>query len=161
MTAEFGFPKFPEAETQKNESDKPVHLVLSHPRPDELNYKSLDQKPIHCDSSHCGLPAVTSVEYRFYCIGHFISYCYERLAECAKVPAGVADEKPAQSVDRFLQECAQQAANLVDPIRGLDNLERARLFDIFLWAAEQSAKRNVFAKPEVLDTAYRINRRNA
>ena len=30
------------------------------------------------------------------------------------------------------------------PIRGFDNLDRARLFDIFLWASDLIAKRSVF-----------------
>lgn len=36
-----------------------------------------------------------------------------------------------------------RAAELVCPLRGFDNLERARLFDIFLWASELRASREV------------------
>lgn len=122
---------------------------------------SLTKKPIRCDAEHCGLPAICSVELRFFCVGHFISYCYERLNECSAVPFREMDEAAASSVDRFLQECSQQAANLVRPLRGLDNLERARLFDIFLWASEVSAKRSVLTGYDVIDKAYRINRSDA
>jgi hypothetical protein len=121
---------------------------------------SLTKKPIRCDAEHCGLPATCSVEIRFFCVGHFISYCYERLSECGAIPFREMDEAAANSVDRFLQECSQQAANLVRPLRGLDNLERARLFDIFLWASEVAAKRSVLTRHDVIDAAYRINRRD-
>ncbi len=122
---------------------------------------SLTKKPIRCDAEHCGLPATCSVEIRFFCVGHFISYCYERLSECSAVPFREMDEAAASSVDRFLQECSQQAATLVRPLRGLDNLERARLFDIFLWASEVAAKRSVLTRHDVIDSAYRINRRDS
>jgi hydrogenase/urease accessory protein HupE len=47
-----------------------------------------------------------------------------------------------------LNSCAQQAAGLVHPMRGLDNLERARLFDILLWASELAAKRGGVCPPK-------------
>lgn len=122
---------------------------------------SFARKPIRCDADHCGLPAICFVEIRFFCVGHFISHCYERLTECSAVPFRELDESTASSIDRFLQECSQQAANLVRPIRGLDNLERARLFDIFLWASEVAAKRSVLTRADVIDRAYRINRRDS
>jgi hypothetical protein len=145
-------------ETRERElmSESSSRLMEGNPDPD-----SMTRKPIRCDSEHCGLPAICSVEVRFFCVGHFISYCYDRLSECSGVPFREMDESAASSVDRFLQECSQQAANLVRPIRGLDNLERARLFDIFLWASEVAAKRSVWTKAEVIDTAYRMNRRTS
>jgi hypothetical protein len=122
---------------------------------------SASKKPIRCDAEHCGLPAICSVDVRFFCVGHFISHCYDRLTVCSAVPFRELDEAAANSIDRFLQECSQQAANLVRPIRGIDNLERARLFDIFLWSSEVAAKRSVLTKADVIDAAYRINRRDA
>jgi hypothetical protein len=121
--------------------------------------KSMTEKPIHCDAERCGRPANCSVELHFFCVGHFITYCYDRLAQCGKVPAGDTGDEIANSTDRFLQECTLQAAVLVDPIRGFDNLERARLFDIFLWASELAAKRSAFTRPQVMDAGYRISRR--
>lgn len=121
---------------------------------------SLTRKPIRCDADHCGLPAICSVDVRFFCVGHFISHCYDRLNECSSAPFRELDESAANSLDRFLQDCSQQAANLVRPIRGIENLERARLFDIFLWASEVAAKRGVCTRHDVIDAAYRINRRD-
>jgi hypothetical protein len=142
-----------------NSSEPLLGSIVSHQEGDQSR-KPMSMKHIHCDSQGCGLPATCSVEFHFFCIGHFIAHCYDRLEECAKLPVVCTAEKLGKSVDRFLQECTQQAANLVDPIRGLDNLERARLFDIFLWASELSAKRSVFTKPEIIDAAYRMNRRS-
>ena len=102
------------------------------------------RKWIRCDTSHCGNPAVGLLALRFYCVGHFISHCYEYLERCNCNPIRDADVVTSFSVDRFLQQCVAQTGELVRPIRGFDNLDRARLFDIFLWASDLIAKRNVF-----------------
>jgi hypothetical protein len=103
----------------------------------------------HCDVEHCGLPAVSSLtgsrtQARFFCLPHFIEHCYDQLSHCR--PSHFEDPRSAasESENRFLEECTEQAAVLVCPLRGFDNLDRARLFDIFLWASELSAKRAVF-----------------
>jgi len=83
------------------------------------------------------------LELRRFCVNHFIVECYERLNRCNASPFADPDEASSVSLDRFLDSCAQQAASLVHPIRGLDNLERARLFDILLWSSELAAKRSV------------------
>jgi hypothetical protein len=59
-------------------------------------------------------------------------------------------------VDRFLQQCINQAGELVRPIRGFDNLDRARLFDIFLWASDLVAKRSVF-KAENISSSQTVS----
>jgi hypothetical protein len=102
------------------------------------------KKWIRCDTSHCGNAAVGLLALRFYCVGHFISHCYEYLERCNCNPLRDADVVTSFSVDRFLQQCVAQTGELVRPIRGFDNLDRARLFDIFLWASDLIAKRNVF-----------------
>jgi hypothetical protein len=98
-------------------------------------------RPIRCDVEHCGLPAISSIEHRFFCLYHFISHCYERLERCKASHMRSLSSRSFEAEDRFLEECAEQAANLVCPLRGFDNLDRARLFDIFLWASELIAKR--------------------
>jgi hypothetical protein len=102
------------------------------------------RKWIRCDTPHCGNPAVGLLALRFYCVGHFISHCYEHLERCNCNPLKDADVVTSFSVDRFLQQCMNQAGELVRPIRGFDNLDRARLFDIFLWASDLVAKRSIF-----------------
>jgi hypothetical protein len=103
--------------------------------------QSLAQSLAHCDTGNCGRPAMCSLELKHLCIDHFIARCYERLNECNANRFADPDEAASVSIDRFLLSCAQQAGGLVHPMRGLDNLERARLFDILLWASELAAKR--------------------
>jgi len=84
------------------------------------------------------------LELRFYCVDHFIAHCYQGLSQCEPFPFADENEAAADSRDRFLQQCSDQAANLLRPLKGLDNLDRARLFDILLWSSELLAKRQIF-----------------
>jgi hypothetical protein len=102
---------------------------------------STAHKPTRCDAGNCGRPAMSSLEIKHLCVDHFIARCYERLSVCSANRFADPDEAASVSIDRFLLSCAQQAAGLVHPMGGLDNLERARLFDILLWASELAAKR--------------------
>jgi hypothetical protein len=102
---------------------------------------STAHKPAHCDTGNCGRPAMSSLELKHFCVDHFIARCYERLSVCSANRFADPGEAASVSIDRFLHSCAQQAAGLVHPMRGLENLERARLFDILLWASELAAKR--------------------
>ena len=104
---------------------------------------SLAQKPARCDAGNCGRPAMSTLELKHLCVDHFIACCYERLNECSANRFADPGEAASISIDRFLHSCAQQAAGLVHPMRGLDNLERARLFDILLWASELATKRGI------------------
>src|SRR5580704_17527764 len=113
------------------------------------------RKWIRCDTPHCGNPAVGLLALRFFCIGHFISHCYEKLERSNPNPLNDADVVTSVSVDRFLQQCIAQTGELVRPIRGYDNLDRARLFDIFLWASELVAKRNVFKEESASSAGLR------
>jgi hypothetical protein len=111
---------------------------------------SATQKPNRCEMENCGHPATTTLESRRFCIDHFISQCYDRLNQCNGNPFADQDEATSLSVDRFLHSCSQQAAGLVNPLRGLENLERARLFDILLWSSELAAKRGVLRSRDML-----------
>jgi hypothetical protein len=88
---------------------------------------------IRCDECAVRQPAVCSVELRFFCMNHFMDYCYQRLAESEKA---FGDGRRRERVRGFLRECATQAAKLLLMGRELQNLDRARLFDIMLWANE-------------------------
>lgn len=117
-------------------------------------------KWIRCDSPHCGNPAVGLLALRFFCLGHFIERCYERLERCCSNPLKDADVVTSVSVDRFLQQVVCQAAELVRPSRGFDNLDRARLFDIFLWASDLVEKRSIFKSaisPATEDSRASVN----
>lgn len=107
----------------------------------------MTSKPIRCDAEHCGRPAMSTVELHFFCVDHFISYSYERLSQCRPILFSDPDDKGTEANERFLQQCSDQSANLLRPLRGLDNLDRARLFDILLWASELVTARPAF-KPD-------------
>lgn len=71
------------------------------------------------------------------CIAHFITACYQKLEEMNRTThtwsvGGAAWE----SARRFVQDCVQTATGLSRQSHGLSNLERARLADIAIWAAE-------------------------
>ena len=102
------------------------------------------KKPMRCGARHCGRPAACLLELRFMCVDHFIAHCYARLEQCGGTPFGERDSDAAEADDRFIEECCKHAAVLAHADQGLDNLERARLFDILLWACEIAAKRGVF-----------------
>jgi hypothetical protein len=103
-----------------------------------------------CSVERCGMPGICWLEQRHFCLSHFIAHCYTRLQHCKRSPFADPDSASFQSEDCFLKECTERAAELVCPLRGFDNLERARLFDIFLWASELRANRAVL-RPEPVE----------
>jgi hypothetical protein len=110
---------------------------------------SMTRKPIRCDAQQCGHPAMSTLELHFFCVDHFISYSYERLNRCRPIPFNDPDEQSTEANHRFLQQCSDQAANLLRPMLGLDNLDRARLFDILLWASELTTLRRALKPDEM------------
>lgn len=123
----------------------------------EVAEKFSSSKLIRCHDDSCRSMAICFLEGRFVCLMHFISHCYERLEECHTSTFRGSGAAEAETDMRFLRECCERAANLVDPARGLDNLERARLFDIFLWASELLAKRGALG--DVKDFTLDLPRR--
>jgi hypothetical protein len=104
----------------------------------------MTRKPIRCDMGQCGRPAMCTLDLQFFCVDHFIVHCYELLDQFSPAPFARQNDESSDATDRFLQQCSDQAANLLRPLRGLDNLDRARLFDILLWASELLSKRSGF-----------------
>lgn len=101
--------------------------------PENPHSLAVVRKIIRCDECDSRPAAVCSVELRFFCVNHFVDYCYQRLAECEKA---LGASRGRESVRGFLRECATQAAKLLLIGRELQNVDRARLFDIMLWANE-------------------------
>jgi hypothetical protein len=96
---------------------------------------------VQCDGDGCGLPAVARVDGHSFCLSHFIAYCYKKLESHKWATMGDTKSPTVQHENRFLRECARQAADLASSLRGFENIDRARLFDIFLWASEVISKR--------------------
>jgi hypothetical protein len=101
--------------------------------PEDSNSLAVTRKIIRCDECASRQAAVCSVELRFFCVNHFADYCYRRLTECEKA---LGDGRRREPVRGFLRECATQAAKLLLIRSELQNVDRARLFDIMLWANE-------------------------
>ena len=101
--------------------------------PENSDSLAVIRKIIRCDECASRQTAVCSVELRFFCMNHFVDYCYRRLTECENA---LGEGRRREPVRGFLRECATQAAKLMLIGRELPNVDRARLFDIMLWANE-------------------------
>jgi hypothetical protein len=121
--------------------------------------KDMDQRPLQrmgnditvatnkqmpCEAEHCERPAISLLGHRPLCLGHFITHSYDRLHECDGSPLVFSGENGSHDDDRFLRDCAEQSVHLARPLGRLNNLDRARLFDIYLWASELISRRDMF-----------------
>jgi hypothetical protein len=90
-----------------------------------------------CGVKGCDQTAGATLEGKDLCQGHFISVCYEQLERYDEMQKAhrlsVAD---AESARRFINQCSRQADEIEHTTRTLDNLDRARLLHIILWANE-------------------------
>jgi len=94
-----------------------------------------------CGVSNCRQAASLHLEGKPFCAPHFISTGYERMDAYADVIAGHRfDEAAAEQIWQFLVECIEAAADLTQRAENLDNLQRARLFDILLCASDLSRR---------------------
>ena len=90
-----------------------------------------------CSTRGCEQAAAAALEVRALCREHFIQECYQQIDVHTR---WLKENRPAElnseAVRNFLSECSGQATELANGANGLDNLERARLLDILLRAAE-------------------------
>lgn len=119
-------------ESQIEKCQTMLNKILQ-PSPETADSLAVVRKIIRCDDCSSRQAAVCSVELRFFCMHHFVAYCYQRLDESEKALSG---RQSRESVRGFLRECATQAAKLLLLGEELQNIERARLFDIMLWSNE-------------------------
>jgi hypothetical protein len=91
----------------------------------------------HCRTQGCAQTAEATIDGEVFCREHFISHCYvqlERFDEMQKQHRlSISD---AESVRRFINESSRQADEIEHTARDLENLDRARLLHIILWANE-------------------------
>lgn len=114
------------------DSQSMLNQILQSPLEDSDSLGVI-RKIIRCDECSSRQAAVCSVELRFFCMSHFVDHCYQRLAESEKA---LGNGLRRESLLGFLRECATQAAKLLLLREELQNIERARLFDIILWSNE-------------------------
>src|SRR5713226_4662662 len=94
-------------------------------------------EPRQCSVALCEKPVVALLDQSSFCREHFISTCYAQLEAYTKLRnEGRLNDVHAESVRRFIHECTRQADLIEQAMRDSDNLERARLADIILWAAD-------------------------
>src|SRR5579871_2313460 len=90
-----------------------------------------------CAIADCGHAAVATLDYQGLCRDHFISECYTRLDHYDEVRKGPGlTAADTESVRRFIHECTRQADEMEQAVKGLDNLDRAKLLHIILSASE-------------------------
>src|SRR3989441_6176091 len=90
-----------------------------------------------CGAPGCSRPAAGTVELRPLCLEHFLTSCYAKLDRCAQLLREQPLEKSTvESMQQFVEESARQATHIAHTVDDLDNLQRARLLDILLWAGE-------------------------
>ncbi len=116
-----------------NQKEGQVMLDKIVPSAESSHSLAQTQRVIRCDACGSEQAAVCLVELRFLCVEHFVAYCYERLADCEKI---LSESQRLDSRRSFLRECATEAAKLLLIGRGLQNIDRARLFDVVLWSNE-------------------------
>jgi hypothetical protein len=90
-----------------------------------------------CTIAGCAQAGPATLEGANLCVAHFISACYTRLEQYDKMQKehtlGVIE---AEAARRFINQCSRQADEIEHHSKGLDNLDRARLLHIILWANE-------------------------
>jgi len=90
-----------------------------------------------CSFDLCPDPAVTRFAQRELCLEHFISRCYEDLDRFdARARGSQLDRSGSATLKAFVDECSRCALEVSLELQQLDNLQRARLLDILLWAGE-------------------------
>jgi len=91
---------------------------------------------VSCHRADCPERAVTSLGEKEFCFDHFCMRCYE-LLERSHRGAEMAYSSEEFSDELFaLDELAQRALEVSFSRLTLNNLDRARLLDILLWAGE-------------------------
>lgn len=90
-----------------------------------------------CCEDACNRAAVATLAATDFCVEHFLSRSYEHLSrqDPRNQGAGVDSFDPAQ-LRAFVDECSRSALEVSMHCETLDNLERARLLDILLWAGD-------------------------
>ncbi len=99
-------------------------------------------RQIRCDFQDCAQAAILRLDLHLFCLDHLISHCHQRLEACqAEICRNVmpADDT-VESNNCFLEECTSRLAGFLMARPELQNIDRARVLDVMLWAAELDGK---------------------
>lgn len=88
-----------------------------------------------CGVDSCLDPVATRFARRDLCVQHFLSHCYEDLERFDSRTPGSLDHSESTRLSAFVDECSRCALEVSLKSGELDNLQRARLLDILLWAS--------------------------
>jgi len=95
--------------------------------------------PVHklCRFASCQEPGVTAIGDEDLCCDHFVLRCYEFLEQIdAERSKSCLDHKHLASLKSAVNSCLQGALEVSLRSETLNNLQKARLLDIMLWAGE-------------------------
>ena len=99
-------------------------------------------RQIRCDSQDCSRAAVLRLDFHLLCLDHLVEHCYKRLETCQQEVCRnfVPTEDVLESNNTFLEECTSKLAGFLMARTELQNIDRARVLDVLLWAVELDAK---------------------
>ena len=99
-------------------------------------------RQIRCDAHDCSQPAVLRLDFHLLCLDHLVEHCHRRLETCQQEVCRnfVPTEDVLESNNTFLGECTSKLAGFLMARTELQNIDRARLLDVLLWAVELDAK---------------------
>lgn len=114
----------------KNEIDGGIQLM-------ELGGADTLLEKRNCSERACSGPANTVLDHQPLCVNHFLFRCYEWLDRIDPRGRGFRNETlDVPSMRAFIEECSRKALDVSLQSENLSNLQRGRLLDILLWAAE-------------------------
>jgi hypothetical protein len=91
----------------------------------------------NCSALGCWRVAIASLEARPLCRKHFIDSCEVELeAYQRRLKENRLGDVSPEMAKRFVHQCLQQADNIERSARDLDDLDRERLLNLILFAAE-------------------------
>lgn len=92
---------------------------------------------LKCAAEACPEAPVASLDEREVCRTHFLAGAYRHLEFISgQIQEPEFHTQQGEVASRFLEECMREATNIACAAEVLDNLERAQLLDILLWASE-------------------------
>lgn len=92
---------------------------------------------LKCAAEGCAEAGAASLDGRQVCRTHFLAGAYRHLDSiAAQIQEPHFHTRHGESATQFLEQCMREATNIACALELPNNLERAQLLDILLWASE-------------------------